>query len=238
MNGRSWLVRLLVCAASTASLASAQNPAAPASLLTPPQVGALVGTVPPPPAPNSDEDRADLAAVLGAQKARTPDTEAECKRDEHFTEHLFQTIYGNDRTRENSPRFYELMRAVLEATAEVNGAAKEKFRRKRPYQGHPEVVRELFSVHGYSYPSGHSMASFTLAMVLADLFPEQTKALLDRAGQIAQSRVEAGVHYPSDIKEGEVLGKATAAAILSQPAFQVNLAEVRAELKLPEKATN
>ena len=51
------------------------------------------------------------------------------------------------------------------------------------------------------------------------------------AAEIAQSRVNAGVHYPSDIHEGEVLGKATGAAILASSAFQADLADVQAELK-------
>ena len=161
-----------------------------------------------------------MAAVLAAQKARTPAVEAKCRRDEHFSARLFEGLYGRERTQENGPRFQELLRAVLATTAEVNEAAKEKFHRPRPYQGHPEVVHALFTVTGYSYPSGHSMASFTLATVLAAVFPERSEALLGRARQIAQSRVDAGVHHPSDIKEGEVLGKATAAAILAAPAFQ------------------
>jgi hypothetical protein len=42
--------------------------------------------------------------------------------------------------------------------------------------------------------------------------------------------VTAGVHNPSDIKEGEVLGKATGAAILASPAFREDLAKVKLEL--------
>jgi acid phosphatase (class A) len=75
------------------------------------------------------------------------------------------------------------------------------------------------------------MASYTLAVVLGSVFPDKAQALLERAGQIAHSRVDAGVHYPSDIAEGEVLGKATGAAILATNDFQKDLAEVRAELK-------
>ena len=144
---------------------------------------------------------------------------------------LFQSVYGADHTPENSPKLYRLMKNVLAVTAAVNRPAKDRFQRPRPYQGHPETVHPLFEVKEYSYPSGHSMASCTLATVLGVVFPAQQQALLDRAAQIAQSRVDAGVHYPSDIKEGEALGKATAAAILASPAFQADLAEVKAELK-------
>jgi hypothetical protein len=204
----------------------------PTQWLTKDQEQALIATVPPPPAPGSPEDQADLAAILAAQQARTPDIETECKLDQGFSEHLFQSIYGSNLTQDNSPKFYHLMKTVLALTGLVNGAAKGEYKRPRPYQGHPDVVHALFQVGGYSYPSGHSMASFTLAVVLGAIFPDKQQAFLDRAGQIAQSRVNAGVHYPSDIKEGEVLGKATAAAILASPAFQADLAGVKAELKM------
>jgi acid phosphatase (class A) len=75
------------------------------------------------------------------------------------------------------------------------------------------------------------MGSFTLAIVLGEIFPDKKQAFLARAAEIAQSRVDAGVHNPSDIAEGEVLGRATGAAILASPAFQADLVEVEAELK-------
>jgi acid phosphatase (class A) len=74
------------------------------------------------------------------------------------------------------------------------------------------------------------MGSYTLAVVLGAIFPDKKQAFLDRAGEIAQSRVNAGVHNPNDIKEGETLGKATGDAILASPTFQKDLAEVQVEL--------
>ncbi len=192
---------------------------------------ALSSSVPPPPAPNSTEDQADLAKILEVQKSRTPEMIAESKADQGFSYNLFQSVYGKDLTPENSPKFFQLMKNVLATTQQVNVTAKDKYRRLRPYLGHPDVVHSLFTVGGFSYPSGHSMGSFALATVLGAVFPDKKQAFLDRAAQIAQSRVDAGVHYPSDIKEGEVLGKATGEAILANSAFQADLAEVQAELK-------
>jgi acid phosphatase (class A) len=74
------------------------------------------------------------------------------------------------------------------------------------------------------------MGSFTLAVVLGAVFPDKRQVFLDRAAQIAQSRVNAGVHNPSEINEGEILGKATGAAIVASPAFQADLAQVRSEV--------
>ena len=195
------------------------------------QEQALSDTVPPPPASHSAQDQADLAAILETQKARTPDIVAECKRDQDFSYKLFQSVYGTNLTPEHDPKFFQLMKNVLEVTRVVNETAKNKYQRPRPYQGHPDKVKSVFAVTGFSYPSGHSMGSYTLAVVLGAVFPDKQQAFLDRAGQIAQSRVDAGVHYPSDIREGEVLGKATAAAILANSSFQGDLAGVKEEVK-------
>jgi|GEM_PF-1833809 len=199
--------------------------------LTKAEEAALSDTVPPPPAPSSEQDHADLEIILKVQDTRTPAIIAECKLDQLLTYKLFQPIYGADLTPANSPQFHLLMKHVLDATHAVNDVAKEKYKRLRPYVAHPDVVKPLFTVKGFSYPSGHSMASYTLALVLAEVFPDKKQALLDRAQAIAQSRVDAGVHHPSDIKQGEPLGRATAAAIIASPAFQKDLAAVKAELQ-------
>jgi hypothetical protein len=63
------------------------------------------------------------------------------------------------------------------------------------------------------------------------MLPDQNSMCwLKQPSQIAQSRVNAGVHNPSEINEGEILGKATGAAIVASPAFQADLAQVRSEV--------
>ncbi len=180
--------------------------------------------------PFPTDDAPDLALVLEAQKKRTPEVLAEAKRDEKFEYPLFESVYGAGLSKEKAPKFNELLKNVLATTRVVNATAKNKYKRPRPYQNHPEV-QPLFQVNGFSYPSGHSMGSYALATVLAAIFPDKKQALLDRAAEIAQSRVNAGVHNPSDIKEGEVLGKATGAALLANASSQKDLAGVKAEVK-------
>lgn len=203
----------------------------PYKWLTKEQEKTLSDSVPPPPAPDSAEDKADLAKTLEIQKARTPEIIAECNRDEHFSYKLFDSVYGSNLTPEKAPLFCQLLTNVTATTRVVNEAAKAKYKRPRPYLGHPAEVKSVFTVSGFSYPSGHSMGSFTLATILGTIFPDKKQTFLNRAAQIAQSRVDAGVHYTSDIKAGETLGKATGEAIVATPAFQSDLAQVQLELK-------
>lgn len=218
----------LICSVAFAQMKAEGNPN---RWLNKDQEQKLIESVPPPPAPDSAEDQADRAQIVHIQQTRTDEMAREATRDQHFSYLLFQSVYGKDLTPENSPKFYQLLKNVTATTGFVNESAKNKYKRLRPYQGHPGVVEALFPVNGYSYPSGHAMGSFTLATVLSAVFPDKKQALFDRAAQIAQSRVNAGVHYPSDIKEGGILGQATGEAILATPAFQSDLAAVHAELK-------
>ena len=58
-----------------------------------------------------------------------------------------------------------------------------------------------------AYPSGHATHGMVYAMILAEIAPEQRPALLQRGREIGWNRVIAGVHYPSDIAAGRVLGR-------------------------------
>lgn len=82
----------------------------------------------------------------------------------------------------------------------------------------------------YSYPSGHSTRGTVFAFVLAELFPAQREAILARGREAGWLRVQGGVHYPSDILAGRVLGLAIGHALMRSPAFQADLAAARAEL--------
>lgn len=87
----------------------------------------------------------------------------------------------------------------------------------------------LVEAFGYSYPSGHSLASaavyLTLALVSARHFrtPAYRRTLLTLAlittGAVGLSRVYLGVHYATDVAAGMALGVAWALFMASAFAF-------------------
>ena len=90
---------------------------------------------------------------------------------------------------------------------------KNKFKRQRPYQLAEEVGHDLehdylSSAQTYSYPSGHTTQAVYLASVLGERYPFLQMDLNDLAYRISASRIHRGVHYPSDIVGGVILGKA------------------------------
>ena len=79
------------------------------------------------------------------------------------------------------------------------------YNRARPYQIATEVInkengRLLISetADTPSYPSGHALQSYYLAIILSRKFPAKTKAIMDMATKCANVRIMAGLHYPSD----------------------------------------
>ena len=87
---------------------------------------------------------------------------------------------------------------------------KKYFNRQRP----DELARDynidwnddfLESAQTPSYPSGHTIQAYYLAGILGEQFPEHREALLDLAELISQSRIDRGVHFPTDIEYGRII---------------------------------
>lgn len=70
----------------------------------------------------------------------------------------------------------------------------------------PEDVRYVVEASGYSMPSAHSTAAFATAMFLYPVAKKYGLLIWSGAIAMALSRVFAGVHYPSDVVGGGVLG--------------------------------
>lgn len=97
--------------------------------------------------------------------------------------------------------------AVAAAYA-LNTAAKLVVRRPRPrLPGLPPLTATVSSL---SFPSAHATTAFTAARVYRGLMPAE--ALYGLAAAYGISRPYLGVHYPSDVVAGALLGTALGAA--------------------------
>jgi undecaprenyl-diphosphatase len=89
---------------------------------------------------------------------------------------------------------------------------KRLYLRVRPYDALPDVVRLLIGrPSGTSWPSAHPatlLAFLTVAGEELGLSSGERRALVALAALVGVSRVYLGVHYPSDVMAGLLLGRA------------------------------
>lgn len=83
---------------------------------------------------------------------------------------------------------------------------KEFFKRPRPFSVLTNVLLPAGEAGAYSFPSNHAINNFAVAVFFSILYPQYKYPLFVTATLIAISRVYLGVHYPSDVLGGAIIG--------------------------------
>lgn len=89
-------------------------------------------------------------------------------------------------------------------------ALKTTLVRERPFASHLNVEPITKPLDQNSFPSGHTMHATAFIVQLAWYFPDVMWLMLPFAISVAASRVVLGLHYPSDVLAGVVIGWALA----------------------------
>lgn len=204
---------------------------AEAGLLEPSQFDAS-RFVPPPPAQDSAKTRAELAelhAIAASSSAEEKTAAARDAKDE--TPDIFNGVIGFDIAA--MPQTQKLLALVAEEEDVDSKTAKAYFHRLRPYTvDHSLETCEPPKPNkpANSYPSGHATLAFSMGLVLAQLMPAKSQAILARAAQYAERRLVCGVHYRSDIVAGQQFGTLLALRLMENPAFKARMTDAAGEL--------
>ena len=83
---------------------------------------------------------------------------------------------------------------------------KRRIRRPRPADAEASLRAFIKPSDRFSFPSGHTAAAALMATLVAVHYPALTALAVPLAVLIGLSRVVLGVHFPTDILAGAVLG--------------------------------
>jgi membrane-associated phospholipid phosphatase len=111
-------------------------------------------------------------------------------------------------------RVMALMNVALYDAMIAAWDAKYAYHREHPSDVDPSLVTWIPNPASPSYPSEHAVAAGAASTILAYIFPDSAQIFNDQAEAAAQSRVLAGVSFPSDVEAGLALGRAVAAKVV------------------------
>lgn len=83
---------------------------------------------------------------------------------------------------------------------------KRASRRKRPFEIVPHCWATIPPPDRYSFPSGHTITAFAVALAIGHYYPMLLLALVATAIVIAVSRILLGMHFLTDVLAGSIIG--------------------------------
>ena len=167
-----------------------------------------------------DEDRKLLAIQ---------DADSDVEKNQPFNSVLDIKI-----SKDGTPALFNLMLGTLIDAVRSTNAAKEKYKRIRPFMYNNNYTCTPLDEPGLrengSYPSAHSAGGWAQALVLSEIFPELSDKILVRGKEFGISRNVCNAHWHSDVVAGRMMGTATVARLQSNKAFQDALKKAMREV--------
>lgn len=169
----------------------------------------------PPPEPGSPEEAMDLYRVVEQYHNRVVPEELQDACDEDMVE-LFERVLLSKGITINTSYYNKVIKSIKPTIKEL----KKYYGRERPpvtaaSHGIEFLSDELDTADSPSYPSGHTIQAHVVAGLLADLHPELAEEITAVADIVSESRIDRGVHFPTDVVYGKVVAEILTSEILN-----------------------
>ena len=199
----------------------------------------LIQALPAPPDSLSQGFTYDIMRYLWGKTQREDEARAEiAKRDAVWSYEAllgeFSEPFGLAVSREATPAIWTLLENSLSTTDQMRVAPKAYYHRRRPFEVFNEkmLTGEEAELSGEgSYPSGHTMRGWTVALLLSEINPAAADTLFARAWMYGESRVIAGAHWQSDVDATRVAAGIGYARLQTSPRFRAEMARAQEEFR-------
>jgi membrane-associated phospholipid phosphatase len=125
-------------------------------------------------------------------------------------------LVRNNITGPRSARVLSLLNVAIYDATVAAWDSKYVYNRRRPSEVNSFVAPAIPVPNSPSYPSEHSAAAAAAAAVLGYLFPNDAQIFANQARECGESRLNAGVQFPSDVSAGMELGSKVAELVIAR----------------------
>ena len=148
---------------------------------------------------------------------------------------MFSEPFGMEISAKKTPAIMNMLERGIRTLKQVGSLPKRHYMRRRPYDRFNESTlvpaeEERLRTNG-SYPSGHTVRAWSMALLLVEVNPAAQDALLKYAYEWGQSRVIAGFHWQSDVDASKVLVSGAFASLHNDETFLADMKKARDEFK-------
>ena len=160
-----------------------------------------------PPAANSPEELLDLQRVIEQHSDRVVPESLQKRCDEDMDGMMVEFLADR-----GAHIDLENLSKVKLSIVPIISKLKHHYMRARPGTVADRLGIEfngdfLDSAQTPSYPSGHTIQAYVCADYCSRIHPQHSKGLFMIAELVSQSRIDRGVHFPTDIEYGRQVAK-------------------------------